>query len=347
MAVEFRGDAKRFVLRVAGYFALVSAVGAFVLFGNAWFRPFLVSLVFVAPLLLAMGLWLHRFDRLVFDDDARMLRRPLGPSIAYDSVTSLQLGEAASGIRLTVGRSERRLLVSANPADVRRLHREITSRWSEGVLVQSDGSVRWWMLAAVGFVILLGEAHIRILEVEFPTLREPCTVVDWPMAVAGYRTERFGAYRFSALPGFAGRPGEVGHQGPIFYSDDRILAYADAPVNAARAPDGMANQLARYGLGLANGADAMRFIACATGGVLPLMIKPLVLDPAFVSRSVFEGGVAVIRDSEDADSYAWVADVYIGHGKEGMRVSLGSNAEIENELLEELVARVEFAPQQD
>lgn len=324
--------------------------------GDAWLRIFLISLIFVAPLLLVLGLVLHRFDRVEFDDAARLIRQPLRYPVSYDSVTGICVGEVSSLLSLLMGRREPRLFVSVASNDIERLRRTISTRWNDEMLAHSQVRMRWWILAVVGLHLVIGEARVQRLERTHASVKQPCAAVNWKMDSVGRRSHRFGSFLFTAPPGFTERPGERGLHGPMFHSNGATVFYAEGPMGSPTPFDALPARLfraaLRHGLGLDNGADVLRFTTCATNGLARLAIRSRQFGGDDVKRLAFDGGVAVVRKSLDTESegtegYTWLADVFLGHDSEDLRVGVRANQLIDNELLEEIVSRVEYAPQQD
>jgi hypothetical protein len=288
MAVEFRGDVGRFVLRGVGYFGLNSAVLSFVLLGNRWLHFFLVSLVLVTPLIGLRYL-------------ITAARRPSGR-----------------------GRPKR---------------------------------LRWWLLATPVLIFASGELYFARLAQKFPGVRAPCAFVDWKMASAGYRSERIASFVYALPDGFARRTGEHGHHGLIFRSGEDLLFYTyslpDWGFMSVPAVAHATELFLFYGFGIRNKADRVRFVACATRSVVPLAVRSRLLGASGARRLEFDGGVAIVWETERhpwrAELYPdWLAEVYFdAEDRSDLYIGIGSTERIDNQLLKEIVSRVEYRPEND
>lgn len=106
--------------------------------------------------------------------------------------------------------------------------------------------------------------------------------------------------------------------------------------------DAAVQAILRHGLGVDGSAGMIRWGACATSGVLPLTAKASLFGAELTERRLFDGGVAVLTQSEGRGS-ALLA--FNGPGETDLIVTVNFERAIDNELLERIVSLVGFGPQ--
>ena len=335
MAVEFRGSAARLALRAAGYLALSAAVGSYVLLGQGWPRFFLFSfLICAVPVggLCLLSLW---FDRLVFDDSSRVVRRPLRRPIPYDAIDGFRVHNAGGMSSLTAAKGGPILLHSYNPAWDGRLEQEMRSRWPDAVLRRSSSSSSpWLLLGLVGLPLALGEAYSWRLSERFPGLREPCTAIGWRMESSGPRDKQVGPFTVGVPQGFTLRPG--GRM--AFGSQAAEIVFSLEPATS----DAFVRAVLRYGLGVDGPAEMIRWGACATSGVLPFTAKASLFGFESTQRLLFDGGIAILRRTKEGGN-AHLA--FSGPAETDLLVTVDFYRAIDNELLERIISLVGIGPQ--
>jgi len=334
VVVEFRGSTARFALRSAGYLALTTGVGSYVLLGAGWPRVFLFSFLICAIPICGLCLLLPRLDRIVLDDAARVVRRPLRRSIPYDAVGGFYVHNAGGMASLTTANGGSILLYSYDPAGEARLEQEMRSRWPEAVLRQSSSSSPWLLLGLVGLPLALGGAYTWRLSERFSGLREPCTPVSWSIESSGPRDQQIGPFTVGVPVGFTLRPGGM----MVFGSQTAEIVYSLEPATL----DAFVGGILRYGLGVEGSAEMIRWGACATGGVLPLTAKATLFGVESTQRLLFNGGVAILRQTKDGGN-AHLA--FVGPGDTDLFVTIDFARTIDNELLERILSLVGIGPQ--
>ncbi len=334
MAVEFRGSATRFALRSAGYLALTAAIGSYVLLGEGWPRFFLFSFLICAIPIGGLCLLLLWLDRMVLDDASRVVRRPLRRPLPYDAVGGFHVHNAGGLASLTTAKGGPILLYSFEPAQEARLEQEMRHRWPGAVLRRSNRSSAWLVLGLVGLPLALGGAYSWMLSERFPGLREPCAAIDWSMESRGPRDRRIGPFTIGVPEGFTLRPGGT----MVFGSDTVDIVYSIEPTS----PDAFVRAILRYGLGVEGSAGMIRWGACATGGVLPLTAKASLFGVESTERLLFDGGVAVLRQSEERGN-ALMA--FAGTEETDLIVTVDFEGTIDNRLLEQVISLVGIGPQ--
>lgn len=334
MAVEFRGSVARLALRGAGYLALTAAGGSYVLLGAGWPRFFLFSFLICALPIGGLCLLLLLFDRIVLDDASRLVRRPFRRPIPYDSVGEFLVHNAGGMTSLTTAKGGPVLLYSFDPADQARLEQEMHRRWPDAVLRHSSSSSVWLLLGLAALPLVLGEAYSWRLSERFSGLREPCARIDWSMESSGPRDWQVGPFTVGIPEGFALRPGGE----MAFRSDTVDLVYSAERV----ASDALVRTILRYGLGVQGSAGMIRWGACATRGVLPLTAKTGLFGVESTERLLFDGGIAVLRQSENGGN-ALLA--FAGPQETDLIVTVDFERKIDNELLERIISLVGIGPQ--
>lgn len=334
MAVELRGSAARFALKSVSYLALTAAVGSFVLLGDGWLRFFLFSFLICAVPIGALCLLLLWGDRVIFDDAAHLIRRPLRPSIPYDAIDGFRVHSAGGLSSLTTAKRGPILIYSFDPAASARLEQEMSHRWPDAVLKQSSSSGIWLVLALAGLPLLLGGAYSWMLSERFAGLREPCADADWNMESSGPRDQQLGPFVIGVPEGFALRPG-----GKMVYgSDTADIIYSIEPTT----PDAVVQAILRYGLGVRGSAEMIRWGACATSGILPLTAKASLFGVESTERLLFGGGVAVLRQSEERGNALLAIS---GQEEIDLIVTVDFAGAIDNKLLERIISLVGIGPQ--
>jgi hypothetical protein len=335
VAVEFRGSAARLALRAAGYLAVTAAVGSYVLLGQSWPRFFLFSFLLCAAPIGVLCLLLLWVDRIVLDDTARVVRRPLRRPLPYDSVGGFRVHNAGGMASLTTARGWPILLYSFDTASEVRLEQEMPSRWPGAVLRHSSSSSVWLLLGLVALPLVLGTAYSWRLEQRIAGLREPCTTVGWRMESSGPRDRQVGPFAVGVPAGFAARPG-----GAVAYrSDSAEIAYSAE----AATSDALVRAMLRHGLGVEGSAGMIRWGACATSGVLPLTAKASLFGAESTERLLFAGGIAVLRQSR-AGGNALLA--FAGPQETDLIVHVDFERAIDTELLERIISLVGIGHQQ-
>lgn len=334
MAVELRGSAARFALRSAGYLALTAAVGSYVLLGDGWPRFFLFSFLICAVPIGLLSLLLLWGDRIVFDDATRVIRRPFRRPLPYDAVSGFLVHSAGGLASLTTAKRGPILIYSFDPAGEARLQQEMSIRWPGAALKHTGGSGFWLVLALAGLPLLLGGAYSWMLSERFAGLREPCSDVGWKMESRGPRDQQLGPFSVGVPEGFTLRPG-----GTMVYGSDAVdIIYSIEPTTS----DALVQAILQYGLGVEGSAGMIRWGACATSGILPLTAKASLFGVESTERLVFDGGVAVLRQSEERGN-ALLA--IAGPAEDDLIVTVNFAGAIDNELLERIISLVGIGPQ--
>jgi hypothetical protein len=153
------------------------------------------------------------------------------------------------------------------------------------------------------------------------------------MESRGPRDRQIGPFAVGVPEGFTLRPGGT----TAFGSDAAELVYSTEAVTS----DPWAQAALRYGLGVQGSAGIIRWGACATSGVLPLTAKAALLGSGSAQRLLFDGGIAIVRRSGDGSS-ALLA--FSGPEETDLIVTVNSTDEIDNQLLEEIVALAGLGP---
>jgi hypothetical protein len=154
------------------------------------------------------------------------------------------------------------------------------------------------------------------------------------MESRGPRNQQIGAFAVGVPEGFTLKPG-----GPMTYgSDAASIMYSLEPAAA----DASMRAVLRYGLGVQGSAEMIRWGACATSGVLPLTAKASLFGVDSTQRLLFDGGIAVLRQSQDGGS-ALLA--FAGPQESDLMVTVSFERAIDNELLEGIVSLVGIGPQ--
>lgn len=318
----------------AGYLTLTAGVGSYVLLGAGWPRFFLFSFALCAIPIAAICLLLLWADRIVLDDESRLIRRPFRRPLSYDAVEGFRVHNAGGMASLTTAKGGPILVYSFNPGDKTRLEREMRQRWPQAVL-RSSGSSRTWLV--VGLVVLptaLGATYSWSISARHDGLRAPCTVVDWAMESSGPRDQQIGPFAVGIPSDFTLQPG-----GRMAYRS----ATADIVYSVEAAGAGSFVQaVLRHGLGVAGSAQMIRWGACATSGVLPLTAKATLFGVESTERLLFDDGIAVTRQANDGGS-ALLA--FSGPDETDLVVTVNFERSIDSELLEQIVSLVGVGPQ--
>jgi hypothetical protein len=132
VAVEFRGSAARMALLSAGYLTLTAGIGSYVLLGAGWPRFFLFSFLICSVPIGAICLLLLWADRIVLDDEYRVIRRPFRWPLSYDDLEGFRVHNAGGMVSLTSAKGGPILLYSFDPGDEARFEREMRQRWPNG-----------------------------------------------------------------------------------------------------------------------------------------------------------------------------------------------------------------------
>ncbi|MDA1234992.1 MAG: hypothetical protein O3A53_09335, partial [Acidobacteria bacterium] len=329
-----RGSAAQFALRSAGYLALTAGVGSYALLGQGWPRFFLFSFLICAIPIGGLCLLLQWLDRIVLDDASCVVRRPLRRPILYDAVGGFHIHSAGGMASLTTAKGGPILLYSYDPAGSARLEQEMRLRWPDAVLRHSSSSSLWLLLGLIGLPLALGGAFSWMLSERFSGLREPCTSVGWSIESSGPRDQQIGPFTIGVPAGFTLRPGGM----MVFGSETAEILYSIEPAMS----DVFVRAILRYGLGVEGSADMIRWGACATGGVLPLTAKATLFGVESTQRLLFEGGVAILRQTKDGGN-AHLA--FVGPAETDLIVTVDFARTIDNELLERIISLVGIGPQ--
>lgn len=334
MAVEFRGSVARMALLSAGYLALTAGVGSFVLLGAGWPRFFLFSFLLCAIPICAICLLLLRIDRVVLDDESRVIRRPFRRPLPYDALEGFRVHNAGGMASLTTAKGGPILLYAFNPADEVRLESEMRQRWPDAALRKSRSSSTWLLFGLVALPVFLGEAYSWRLAARHDDLREPCAAASWNMGSSGPRDQQIGPFAVGVPADFTLQPGGT----MTFGSDAADIVYS----LEAASTDPFVQTVLRYGLGIGGSAQMIRWGACATSGILPLTAKATLFGADSTQRLAFGGGIAVLRQSEDGGN---VLLAFSGPDEADLLVTVDFEQNIDTELLERIVSLVGIGPQ--
>lgn len=318
----------------AAYLALTAAVGSYVLLGAGWPRFFLFSFLLCALPLSGVALLLRWADRIVLDDASRLIRRPFRKSLSYDAVEGFRIHSAAGMASLTTAKGGPTLLYSFNPGDKARLEREMRQRWPEAVLTSSGSSSTWLLLALAALPIALGVIYSWRMSERYDALREPCAAANWRMESSGPRDQEIGPFVVGIPTGFTLQPG-----GTMAYASETAdIVYS----LETAASDPFVQAVLRHGLGVKGSAEMIRWGACATSGVLPLTAKSTLFGVESTQRLLFDGGIAILRQSTDGGS-ALLA--FSGTNETDLLITVNFERSIDTELLERIVSLIGIGPQ--
>jgi hypothetical protein len=226
------------------------------------------------------------------------------------------------------------LIYSFDPTGEAPLEQEMRQHWPDAVVGHSGSSSGWWLVGLATLPLVLGAAYSWRLEERFTGLREPCAPSGWTMESSGPRDIEIGPFTVGVPAGFTLRPGGT----MVYGSETADIVYSIEPPTS----DALAQAVLRYGLGAQGSAGMIRWGACATNGVLPLTAKAGLFGVESTERLLFEGGIAVLRQSELGGT-ALLA--FSGPRETDLVVTVNFEQTIDNQLLERIISLVGFGPQ--
>ncbi len=263
---------------------------------DAWPWVFAASLVPILPFMAMFALIVGRWDRFRLDDERRVIHRPLRKPLAYESIQGIVFVRTGPlfFIETVTGRFRRpRLLMAGDGRELDRAMSEIEERFSEVPLEERRMPI-YGILAGVGVAVLLVQlSFVYYLRTTAPGVGMPCEPTELSASIP--ESSHGAAYR---LPG-------VGFSLPdefqLVQGDERAGRYVFEDTSHGRMvivrrglladmADGEGKWLVReprsgrlspgvffYLLGVEDSFDLLKFVYCARFGMIPLVLKAVLL----------------------------------------------------------------------
>lgn len=292
-------------MRQVGLFILIlSPVISAAMVENAWPWVFAASFVPILPFIGLFTLIVARWDRFRLDDEKRVVQRPLRKPLAYESIKGFAFVRTGPlfYIETVTGRFARpRLLMAGDGRELDRAMSEIEERFGE-VPIEERRMPIYGVLAGVGVAILLVQlSFVYYLRTTAPGVAVQCepTEIAAPISdLAHGATYRLPGVGFSLPDEFQPVQGneragryvfeDVSNQRMVIVRRGLLADMADAEgAWLVREPESgrLSPGLFFYLIGVENSFDLLRFVYCARFGVIPLVLKAVLLSSEGTGRA--------------------------------------------------------------
>jgi hypothetical protein len=334
-------------MRIIGPVLAVGPVLCFFLVGERWLRLFVASLV-ILPFLLLFALLVSLMDTFSFDDANRQITRRSKRPVPYNEVQSVELVAAGGLIQAKVRTGRRRkevLAVGLSAADEPGLRREFAKRFRPESIHATKSSIfkeAAVVLLLVGAVYAAGQAY---LQRKYPAISVDCTQVDWKI---GSETMNESSYTLSGMSLRVPPPFHLVRQSKseLLFQDTILERVLIARPTLYEKRDDQTKAISAYLLGIRSDYSLLRFGYCARFGIIPLMLKGVVLSNVINPRiyEVRSGAyrALVVSALRGARTVATMVVVDEQTGSE-VSVSLSSRRPIEESPLKEVLAGISRA----
>jgi hypothetical protein len=278
---DFKGSGILFLKNVILYVLVAAPLLSFCLMGAQWPHIFLSVAALSLPFLLLVGLLVSRFDEFLFDDEHQQIVKHFGRRIPYQSVMRIDLNETGRllQVRIKLGRLRWMPLAYALDAnDKAGLKTELLKRFSQSVL-RERRFVDWKsIILIISIVSFLTIAFHLYLYRSKPALKTVPQQTTWEVPKRLMKTSQpysVGSFGIAVPKRFQ----LIGKGEASLQFEDRT-SREEIRFIASKRLDLPASKVlfTQYVSGIRDYYDVLNTAYSAKVGVVPLMIKVLLLE---------------------------------------------------------------------
>jgi hypothetical protein len=278
---SYRGSGVLFLKNVFLYVLATAPLLSFCLMGTQWFHIFTTMIVLAFPFVLLAGLLVSWTDEFSFDDELQQIVRSAGRRIPYQRITRIDINETGRLLQVSVKQGLLRrtpLSYALDAKDKPRLIGELLKRFPQQI-IRERRYVDWKSIAVILTVIVLMTAGFH-----FYLYRTNEEIRVAPRQAAWTTPKRLLKNTRQYTVGYFGIavPGRFQltrmHENALQFEDREAKTEVKFVAGQrAEFPESKVVQLVRYATGIRDNYDLLNTAYSAKVGVLPLMLKDLVL----------------------------------------------------------------------